>query len=92
MQHDLDPSSLSNSDLASLYTTHAQALKASRIIFEKSVALAMAATEYGGEANRIGFQEWSVENMDAIQGWRETPTVRRNYNILSEEMIRRFGK
>ena len=89
---DLDPTILPGPVLARLYGSHYDALRASQIVFEKSVAAAMAETEYGGETNRIGFQEWAVSNMDAIEGWRQVPALRRTYNLLYAEVHRRWGK
>jgi len=92
MQHDLDPTVLDGPQLAALLTSHGEALKASTIVFEKTVSLAMAATEYGGEDNRVGFNQWAVENMECVNSWRETPTLRRAYKILHAEAHRRWGK
>jgi hypothetical protein len=90
--HDLDPTILDAPTLATLLNSHANALKASTIVFEKTVSLAMAASEYGGKANRVGFQEWAVENMACVNSWRETPELRRAYKILHAEAHRRWGK
>lgn len=86
---DLDPTVLSGPALAQLYNSHYQALRASRIVWEKSVAMAMGRDN---PSNHAGFSEWAVENMEAVESWRASPALRRTYNILHTEVHRRWGK
>jgi len=42
------------------------------------------------ESNHAGFSCWAVENMDAVEGWRQFPELWRTFKLLKSELDKRI--
>ena len=85
----LNPAVLDNPTLIAMLDSHSAALLSAQLVFEKTVALAMGANS---QSNHEGFNRWAVENLDAVDGWKQCPALRATWRDLKSELDRRVER
>jgi hypothetical protein len=84
---EVDPAHLDNPTLCRMLDAHGAAIRSAHIVFSKTVVLAMGTNS---ESNHAGFSCWAVENMDAVEGWRQFPELWRTFKLLKSELDKRI--